>query len=309
MRQKLKKVSVLMLAYNHGKFILDAIQSVEKNISDKFELEIIVLDDGSSDNTVDVVKTYMEDPKVEIKLIENEHQGIHAIAKNLNTLIRASSGDFICFLTSDDMFTENRFEQQLEMMEQDLDVVLCYANGSNIINGVNSGLVHKKVDLKLLEKKCTDSMYEYVTTCVPSLFVQSALIRKSFVSDMDEVYDESLIADDWVLNIRLFNKMQKESKKFDFIDKPVFLRILHGGNTSSNLPVHFERVVQVINKYCRSPEKLYAKTISEFFILALLQGKVGLAFKFVSKLGFKINLFGYYVYYLFNLFFLKLKRN
>lgn len=280
------KVSVLMLAYNHQEFILDAIQSIEKNLSDELCLELLVLDDGSDDNTVNVVKKYIENASFKVALIENEHEGVRAIAKNLNTLIRRSEGEYICFLTSDDMFSDKRFCKQISIMEDNKNIVLCYANGVNVVNGVETGRVHKGRDLELLKMRSISSLYEYVTTHVPSLFVQSALIRKDFVAEMESVYDEELVADDWVLNIRLFERIIQFSKKIEFVDDVVFYRNIHGSNTSSNLPVHFDRVIEVIEKYCKNKnkKKMKAKTIADFLMVSIYQKKYLLAYNFLLKL-------------------------
>ena len=115
MPYELSVVSVVIPTYNRGQLIADAINSVlaqtYKNI------EIIVVDDGSTDETRElIVSNY---PMV--KYIYQENQGVSAAR---NTGIQNASGDFIAFLDSDDIWLPQKLEIQMEVFRKDPAVIM-----------------------------------------------------------------------------------------------------------------------------------------------------------------------------------------
>jgi len=103
------RVSVVIPLYNQKEFIGDAIQSVlgqsYKNI------EIIVVNDGSTDNPVDVLSQYRND----IIEINQENRGLSGAR---NSGIRRAGGDYVQLLDADDLLTENKIERQLKYFRQ-----------------------------------------------------------------------------------------------------------------------------------------------------------------------------------------------
>lgn len=111
-------ISVVMPAYNTGKYIGEALESILNQTFQEFE--IIVVDDGSTDNTVEVVRRYMEKDD-RIRLIQNAHGGVgHA----RNTGLYAAKYDWIALLDSDDVALPERFEKQVKAIKADPEVVV-----------------------------------------------------------------------------------------------------------------------------------------------------------------------------------------
>jgi glycosyltransferase involved in cell wall biosynthesis/predicted nucleic acid-binding Zn-ribbon protein len=103
-------ISVVIPAFNHARFVGEAIQSVldQSNV----ELEIIITDDGSSDGTPDVIRQF-SDRRIELELF-SENRGA-AVA--LNSAIRRARGEFICMVSSDDYFLPGKLEKQIQFLE------------------------------------------------------------------------------------------------------------------------------------------------------------------------------------------------
>ncbi|WP_299030479.1 glycosyltransferase, partial [uncultured Thermanaerothrix sp.] len=101
-------VSVLMPNYNYGRYIGEAIESVLRQTYQQWEL--IICDDGSTDNSCEVVKRY-QDKDSRIKLIQKENGGM---ASALNIAYRESRGSIICLLDADDVFLPTKFETVVE---------------------------------------------------------------------------------------------------------------------------------------------------------------------------------------------------
>ena len=101
-------VSVVLPAYNAGRYIAESLRSVTAQRGD-FRLEILVVDDGSSDNTRERVQTFPQ-----VRLISQRNAGPSA-ARNRG--IAASNGDFVAFLDSDDLWTEDKLAVQMEIFQ------------------------------------------------------------------------------------------------------------------------------------------------------------------------------------------------
>jgi glycosyltransferase involved in cell wall biosynthesis len=114
-------ISVIIPVFNGERFIAEAIQSV---LNQNYEpLEMIVVDDGSTDATADVVKTFGE----KIRYIYQENGGV---AKARNTGLNAASGDYIAFLDADDLFCNNKLNIQLKIFEEYLSLGIAFGYSS-----------------------------------------------------------------------------------------------------------------------------------------------------------------------------------
>jgi len=106
----MKKVSVIIPVHNNEEYILECINSV---IYQTYKnLEIIIVDDKSTDNSVNLIKS-IKDKR--IKLIELKENSGAAIARNKG--IEVSTGDYICFLDSDDYWYKEKIEKQLKFIK------------------------------------------------------------------------------------------------------------------------------------------------------------------------------------------------
>jgi glycosyltransferase involved in cell wall biosynthesis len=115
------RVTVIITTYNYGRFILEAIQSVLAQTTTA-DLQIVVVDDGSTDETPDVLAR-LRDPRLE--LVRTPNKGISG-ARN-EGLARAK-GDFIAFLDGDDRWVPHKLEYQLAVMRSEPDMAAVFAN-------------------------------------------------------------------------------------------------------------------------------------------------------------------------------------
>ena len=104
-------ISVILPVYNGEKYLAEAIESVLGQNFKNFEL--IVINDGSKDSSLSIVKRYMSQDS-RIKLISRENRGLIA---SLNEGISSAKGSFIARMDADDICLPTRFEEQLEFME------------------------------------------------------------------------------------------------------------------------------------------------------------------------------------------------
>jgi glycosyltransferase involved in cell wall biosynthesis len=115
------KVTIVIPAYNAAKYIAASISSViEQTLTD---LELIVVNDGSKDNTSDLVKGYLSDKR--IKLIDQPNKGVSA-ARNAG--IKAASGKFIALLDADDGFLKDNLERKFDIINNDESIDFVYSD-------------------------------------------------------------------------------------------------------------------------------------------------------------------------------------
>ena len=185
-------VSVVIATYKRSGLVPRAIESVRKQTYRN--VEILVVDDGSPDNTRAVVESIPDD---RIRYIRHEkNKGLPAAR---NTGIRAAQGEYIAFLDDDDEWREHKLERQLQAIEH-YDAVVCGA----LING-RPRSVHDRPDVTL------DDLRNYIPD--PSgLLVKASVIR-------DLLFDESLReGEDWDAFIRIAQR-----HTIGFIEEPLVL--------------------------------------------------------------------------------------
>ena len=115
------KVSIVMPSYNTGRFISETIESIlAQSYSD---WELIIVDDGSTDDTDEVVGQYLADER--IRYIKNERNSGAAVSRN--RALREAKGKWIAFLDSDDLWEPDKLKKQIAFMENN-DYHFSYTN-------------------------------------------------------------------------------------------------------------------------------------------------------------------------------------
>lgn len=144
-------VSVIMPVYNVEDYIEDSIKSILRQTYKNFEL--IVVNDGSPDRSIDKAEKLLVGSKIKYRVIHQDNQGQGAAR---NTGLRASSGDWIIFLDSDDIISDNGIEHLVSAITQDCDLVFCDINGISSVKEAiaecqrSTPLYYQKTELQLL---------------------------------------------------------------------------------------------------------------------------------------------------------------
>lgn len=116
--------SIVMPCYNSGTFIRQAIESVRNQTFEDWEL--LVVDDGSTDDSADIIKG-MEQMDGRIKYLKtNAPSGSPIVPRNIG--VKNTLGRYIAFLDSDDAWLPNKLERQMKMFEQYEDMAICFSN-------------------------------------------------------------------------------------------------------------------------------------------------------------------------------------
>jgi glycosyltransferase involved in cell wall biosynthesis len=121
-------VSIITPTYNHGKYIKTCIDSV---LAQEYPYwEQIIIDDGSTDNTADIIREYDDERIIYIK---QENKGIEFLNKNYNKALNLSKGEYIAVLEGDDYWPDYKLKEQIKSLENPR-TVLSWGN-AQIVNG------------------------------------------------------------------------------------------------------------------------------------------------------------------------------
>ncbi len=126
----MKSVSVIIPAYNCELFIEQTLESVFKQTIGLENLEVIVINDGSTDNTLQILRKYEKEDK--IILIDTPNRGVSA-ARNLG--LDKASGKFVQFLDADDRIHPTKLEKQINVIDTNKDVCFsdwCFINNTSL---------------------------------------------------------------------------------------------------------------------------------------------------------------------------------
>ncbi|MBU3142588.1 glycosyltransferase family 2 protein [Clostridium sp. CF012] len=160
------KVSVVIPYYNSRDTILRALNSV-KNQSFK-DYEIIVVNDGSKDDSEEIVKLYISNNKeLRIKSLNQTNRG-PSVARNNG--IKAANGEYIAFLDSDDSFEPNKLEIQIDFLEKNKDIFIVSTN--YIIQKGEEPIIRYKQDKEYEEANFYKMLFKFF------FYLSSTVIRR-----------------------------------------------------------------------------------------------------------------------------------
>lgn len=171
------KVTVLMSVYNGERFLREAIESILVQSFQDFEF--IIIDDGSTDSTLEIIQSYDD---TRIRLIENEMN--LGLSRSLNRGLKLAKGQFIARQDADDVSEPERLARQVTFLETHNDVVLLGTSYQEI--DTHGSLIGKRK----LPCDYTEIRWSLLFFCP---FVHSAvMLRKSIVLEQIGFYNEAL---------------------------------------------------------------------------------------------------------------------
>jgi len=199
--------SVIVLTFNRKKMLKEAIDSILAQTVKDFEL--IIIDNCSKDGTGDFVRTYKDK---RIRYFKNENKGI--IATNLNFGLGQARGKYIALCDDDDIWSPEKLENELRIMEKEKEVAVVCTNAVNFDENGEGSLVVKN--------RMTFAKSPYISqkeTLIKNAIVQSSvLIRKDVLDEIGHFNEnpEYVSCEDFELWVRILKKY-----KAYLLDKPL----------------------------------------------------------------------------------------
>ncbi|MCB2147079.1 MAG: glycosyltransferase [Deltaproteobacteria bacterium] len=231
------RVSVILPTYNRGWILGQTVNSVLDQ--DYGNLELVVVDDGSTDDTPQLLSAFGD----RLRVIRQENQGVSA-ARNAG--IRAATGELIALLDSDDTWLPGKVTAQVAFFRADPAALICQTEEIWIRNGmrVNPGKRHRKEAGMIFERS--------LALCLVS---PSAVMMKKSLLDQVGLFDETLPAcEDYDLWLRIAWK-----HPIHLIDRPLIVK--RGGHADqlSRMPeldkYRIQSIARLLDSDVLSPEQ------------------------------------------------------
>lgn len=240
-------VSVIMPAYNAGNYLHDSIQSVQRQTYTNWEL--IIIDDGSTDNTKDLVSEYyLSDARIYYYYQANGKQG-----KARNNGISKSKGDLLAFLDADDWWVENKLATQVNMLLQQPQITLLFSDGYHSQNG---HITPYQIQVKSTWDADDLSLF-FFNNQIP---IVSVLVKKSAILSIGGFSEEPEIQN--VEDYDLWLKLLFADYKFQSIAHPCFYYRVHPHQSTFGEASLKEALLTLYSKYYNKyPSHKYTKNI------------------------------------------------
>ncbi len=238
------RVSVIMPAYNHERYVESALKSIAGQTHQNMEL--IVINDGSTDGTAEVITEFIRcHPSLDVKYLDQKNQGV---CKTLNKGLAMATGDYIAFLSSDDFWRPERVAVQLEFMENNLNIGMVFSDAWLFRD--STGKRYRWSDYKsaLPEmfkngiQNCDMYAQLLIRPLVPALTV---LVRRRVLDEVGE-FDGELAYEDYDLWLRI-----AMAYPIAYLHLPLADYRLHADNVSNDARLMLKGVVQTIKKNFR----------------------------------------------------------
>ena len=104
----LPQITIITTSYNYSEYISQTIESVQAQTFSDWEL--IIVDDASSDNSVEIIKKYCDDKRIKL-ICHDKNKGLK---ESIKTALKYAKGEWIAFVESDDTITSDAFEKRLQ---------------------------------------------------------------------------------------------------------------------------------------------------------------------------------------------------
>jgi glycosyltransferase involved in cell wall biosynthesis len=228
------KVSIIIPSYNRADMILTAIESAQAQTFPNWE--VIIVDDGSVDNTREVVAGVKD---ARVRYIYQDNKGLSGAR---NTGIRASRGEYIAFLDSDDAFSPKKLELQVPVLDSNLDLGLVAAGFHEV--DVKLQFIR---ELRPWEKSPILDLLNWVRTCP---FCPGApLVRRTWLEKAG-LFDESMrFVEDWDLWLR----MSFLGCRMQWLEEPVYLYRMHNNNMVRQAMLMKNGMIRMFDKFFAQP--------------------------------------------------------
>lgn len=257
----MSKISVVVPAYNAEKTILTTVKSILQQTHK--DLEIIIIDDGSSDRTVEIVETIKDS---RLKIYSYENGGI-SIARNRG--IDIATGEYISFLDADDRWTEDKLAAQLLALEANPQTALAYS------------WVYFQYETEA--QSYADTSEHFTGNIYRDLLLKNflhngsnALIKTSIVKEIGYFDPELKAVEDWDFYLRI-------AAKYNFVLVPKVQIIYQQSNSSMTTNISLmEQYLQLVI------ERAFAVAPNE--LQYLKQQSLGWIYKYLAQQYIKYQL-------------------
>ena len=256
-----KLLSVCCLGYRHAPYIRDCIKSLWNGGYP--EIEIIAMDDGSNDGSVEILKELQATSPCPFTILYQENTG--NIPANFNKLFMASRGDFVLFTALDDQQLPNILAERMQRLLNDDSLAFCAHTKLFILDGVNKLRPDKTMACGL--QADPKLFLEIEREKLGCFYIQGAIFRREIVAAVG-CFTPNLLGDDIVLRTKIFfYLLAHPNLTFALLDEPGFIYRWHEGNVHRKFKRQIELVLQYYDKFWS--DYPFSRMVKRWMIYAL----------------------------------------
>ena len=235
------KISVILPVYNTEKYLPQCLDSVLNQTLK--EIELICIDDGSTDNSLNILESYAEkDNRIQVLTQSNKGQGAAR-----NRAIELARGEYVYFMDSDDFLDLNTLEETYNCCEEKyLDFVMFQLINYDDVTKVYSEIDYYNMDF--ITEMVGDKVFNYNDLSSKTISVAvspcNKLFNRKFLSRIDARFPEGLKFEDNVFFFKVF----LAAKRVYFIRKHYYKRRRREGSTTASHYEKYSDTIQVADK-------------------------------------------------------------
>ncbi len=226
--------SIIIPAYNQARFLP---ASIESTLAQTYpRIEVIVVNDGSTDDTAQVLRGYQG----RVQVLTQQNAGL-AAARNAG--LRAAQGEYLLFLDSDDCIPAEKLERHIQLLEAHPEWALVYSAWQQVNedNSLTLGEMHPNVQGQALEALLLRRFF---------FFASSAVIRRSCLEKVG-VFDENLR---WGEDADLWLRLARAGYAFGYLDEPLLQYRVHQGSMTARVsPAQVDCWLSGLEKFFADP--------------------------------------------------------
>jgi alpha-1,3-rhamnosyltransferase len=266
------QLTVAICCYQQEVFVVESLSRAHQ-LQSLLNLELLFIDDGSSDKSFDTALEWQSSSGASALLITKENAGL---VDSLNMALNLANAPFIFFISADDLLCPNSLLHLVNLINSNSH--LCFAMGNSLCFGVE---IKKQPAYNKLHKKflLSPSIKRpgYLPSKLPgSLLIQTVVFRTEYLSNLGG-WDPKIRLDDLQLFVRLFS-MQIESGIDYTYDHDLYVSEYryHTNNTHRRLLYQFEIYEEFIRKAINKPDQPseYSFALAMYILQALLKKNI-----------------------------------
>ncbi len=237
--------SFCSLGYNHAAFLESHIKSIWNNDYDN--IEIIAVDDGSSDNSVELLHALQKESPCSMKVIAQENTG--NIGANFNTAFKEAKGEFVMFMSLDDFLVENTLAMKLKLMSKNKKMAFITNSVINHVDDKDNFIKLHPLHLASMTTVQAIDLFSLEYNHFYSFYIQGTVFRSDIV-DAVHAFDEDMTGDDIILRTKIFLYMiEHDDLIFRIFKDPASNYRLHDNNVHANCLRQLKTVTEYLERY------------------------------------------------------------
>ena len=267
-------VSVLLLSWNHEKYIEQAIRSIAAQVYK--DIEVVYLDNNSGDNTFAIATELLSKSGLVYSAFRREN--IFGISANCNFLYLKSKGEYICLLSGDDWLHKDNIAEKVKILNRDPGVAMVQSGGYKYYQEID---VYEPLNVISFQDETA------LAELLRNNYISSTgiMLRRSAVEEVGG-WDESLIAEDGELWVRILSRYRIAA-----VDRLLYYYRQHPAGISSDPELMYKAHMEIYesSKHLNKSKEVALRNITDHYLSVKVKNTTSLSLFFKVMKHFRFE--------------------